>query len=238
MECVLSLYRIRYSSICRSPSPPSGSEEIQQSTCKRRWLQYVGMDTPLWALLSPSSQERGQFSLTVSDTREMEGLLRSSTGQGGHVPRHLVMHTKLTQRLGLAPVGSSGFTPPQKCRPSSGWAPLTHLCIARKEGRNLHVKCSKVACQAINPANVFLALYVRNIYSSTNTKTCSRTKSVWSAYFIKFLLLKDLGYIQYKLLFPKPIYLLWWLSLQFAVYSLSQCPNISLPPGNSSHHMI
>lgn len=144
-------------------------------------------------------------------------------------------------------MGSSSFTPPQKCKPASGWAPLTYLCIARKEDRNIHVRCSKLACQAINPNNVYLALYVRNMCSSTNTKTCSRTKSLCGQFISsnkQFLLLKELGNIHYKLLFPKLIYLLWWLSLYFAVYSLSQCCNIFpevfikvRSPGNSSHHV-
>lgn len=174
----LSLYTIRSSSICRTPSPSCGPEKVQLSICKGHWWQSVGMDIHLWALLSPSSQERGKFSWIASATREMEGLLRSITGQGGNIPKHLVMHTELTQRLGLAPVGSSRFTPPQRCKNPSLSAPLTHLCIARKEERNLHVKCSKLVCQKINPANFYLALYVRNLYSSRNTKICSRTKSL------------------------------------------------------------
>lgn len=121
------------------------------------------------------------------------------------------------------------------------------LCIATKEERNLHVKCSKLACQAVNPANAYLAFCVRNIYSSTNTEKCSRTKSLCGQLTSsnkQFLLLKEVGNIQYKLLFPKPMYLLWWLFLYFAGYSLSQCPNIFpelfikvRSPGNCSHHV-
>lgn len=109
---------------------------------------------------------------------------------GGIIKKHHWPRRKYTQAPGDAH-GINTKTGPCSCgqqqlyttsemqNPSLS-ARLTHLCIARKEERNLHVKCSKLVCQEINPANFYLALYVRNLYSSRNTKMCSRTKSLYA----------------------------------------------------------